>query len=690
MLAGSSLLNHRLPAAASLPSDEQGFGTYRGAVVLYAAALPVYFSYRWCCSIAWERQGVREYQAFVCACEVYGALCVLLLGVLRFRRPWASQQPLPPTTDGAESEMILGGDDVRSFEWQGPFDVSVLIPCCKEPDELIFGTVRAALALHHPLAWRLRVFLLDDGGMPRRADALARLASGLGYEAERAQYVSRPNDPSVPRHGKSGNLNYALRTAIFADGERPPADAVLVVFDCDQEPHADFLAHTLPYLHTQPRVALVQTPQHFYNVVPSGDVFNHHNGAFFYAVQPGLDAWEATVCCGTNFVARAEAVHRVGWFPVESITEDFLLSMKLAAQGLVVRYHAATLVTGEAPEDLRQVFKQRSRWCCGCFQVFLHPRTPRLLLALRPMQAIAYLNAPLGYLGTVLTLPVWLVVPVLSLCLGVHPVQQLTPAFIVCWCLYYALLVTVCDMLPPRLNRHLCAFTASKANALFWHCYAKALLSALVGALLPSKQMTFQPTDKRGFSADASLRRAAPPPPACALASRRTAAREPLATAPGCSSAETTPLAAAPPEPPADADADAAADAAGEDEDEDEGPAPRDTSQADVGFHAAALLTVLVVLGVSLPASHVAGTSRLAMLSAVWLLLNALPMALPLAYALLPHNHRLHQKAIRAAWVSHSALTCVVAVLLLQHLVLCERRHSPLLEGAYNHECTNL
>ena len=64
--------------------------------------------------------------------------------------------------------------------------------------------------------------------------------------------------------------------------------------------------------------------------------------------------------------------------------------------------------------------------------------------------------------------------------------------------------------------------------------------------------------------------------------------------------------------------------------------------------------------------------------------------ALPLAYALLPHNHRLHQKAIRAAWVSHSTLTCVVAVLLLQHLVLCERRHSPLLEGAYDHECTNL
>ena len=36
------------------------------------------------------------------------------------------------------------------------------------------------------------------------------------------------------------------------------------------------------------------------------------------------------------------------------------------------------LTTGEAPEDLRQIFKQRSRWCTGCF---LTP-TPTLTLIL--------------------------------------------------------------------------------------------------------------------------------------------------------------------------------------------------------------------------------------------------------------------------------------------------------------------
>ena len=271
----------------------------------------------------------------------------------------------------------------------------------------------------------------------------------------------------------------------------------------------------LPYLELDPQTALVQTPQHFFNVDHTGDVFNHQNATFFFGCQTGLDSWRATVCCGTNFAVRAAPLAAIGWFPTESITEDFLLSLKLTASGWHCRYHGHVLTTGEAPEDLRQVFKQRSRWCCGCFQVFLHPQTPRLLARLRPMQALCYLNAPLGYLGTLVTLPLWAVVPVLSLAAGLHPVQALTPAFIASWCVYYALIVAVCDLLPPRLNRHLSAFTASKANASFWACYALAIGSAVVGAVLPSMQMQFHTTEKRGFSADASLRRAAPPPPAC-------------------------------------------------------------------------------------------------------------------------------------------------------------------------------
>lgn len=385
---------------------EPGVYVFRTVVCLYVVCLPVYFYYRFRHTI-----DGRWYQSLVCVLELYGALNVLLLGVIRYRRPWAPASPMPP--------QLLDEDVEDGGGANGLFDVSILVPCCNEPDDVVFGTVRAALALSHPLARSVRVVLCDDGGFERRRQKVSRLGA-------RAVYVSRPKDPSVPRHGKAGNLNHALRHVLYPDGA-PPADACVVVFDCDMEAHGDFLAATLPYLASDSATALVQTPQFFYNVVPEGDIFNHHNLTFFQAMQPGLDAWGATVCCGTNFVARASALWQVGYFPTESITEDFVLSVKLATAGHRVRFHAAVVCTGEAPEDLKQIFKQRRRWCCGCWQIFFHPATPRMMheLARRRglLVALLYCNAPLSYLANLLTVPLWAVVPTFSLYADVHPVE---------------------------------------------------------------------------------------------------------------------------------------------------------------------------------------------------------------------------------------------------------------------------
>ena len=162
----------------------------------------------------------------------------------------------------------------------------------------------------------------------------------------------------------------------FIFAKKPPRDNdIIVIFDADMKAHPNFLQHVLPYFEDDPQTAIAQTPQHFFNVDHTGDVFNHQNSTFFFGVQTGLDAWRATVCCGTNFAVRAAPLAAVGWFPTESITEDFLLSLKLTASGWHCRYHGHVLTTGEAPEDLRQIFKQRSRWCTGCFQVFFQVET---------------------------------------------------------------------------------------------------------------------------------------------------------------------------------------------------------------------------------------------------------------------------------------------------------------------------
>ena len=586
-----------------------GVLAYRATYVLFILALPLYIWYRWTHTVAWDAESpaLSAYQAAVALVELFGGVSVLLLGAVRFPRPWAPANPQPPQTepvDASDPESIRG------------FQVSILIPCYSEPDEIILGAVRAALGLRHPLASRVTVYLLDDGGRPERAAAVRALG---------AQYVSRPKDPSKPRHGKAGNLNYFFRGVLcggarpLCEGGVPGPEHVVAVFDCDMEAHADFLGHTLPYLAAEPRVALVQTPQAFFNVAPAADIFNHNNVGFFQAVQPGLDAWGATVCCGTNFAVRAAALHEVGWFPTESITEDFLLSLKLAAAGHVCRYHAAVVSTGEAPEDLRQIFKQRERWCTGCFQVFFHREMWATLARLRWPQKLCFLNAPVGYVCSIVTLPVWLLVPALSL-YDVHPVRALTPELVLLWCATYALMVAVCEAMPRRLNAAYCGFVASKANAAFWWCYAAALGAALVGLACPHRKATFQVTEKRSV----------------AVAAAAAAAK-------------------------AEAEAE---------EEEDEAPA-RDSSLRDVVYHHVVVSGALLVMAGG--ALHrAAGGDRhrwerpaLVVISAAWLCINALPAAMVLAYAHGPHSFEAHAAVVRGAWWGHAALTLTIACALL-------------------------
>lgn len=99
--------------------------------------------------------------------------------------------------------------------------------------------------------------------------------------------------PGVPIHGKAGNINAALKFFIFA--KKPPRDNdIVIIFDADMKAHPNFLQHVLPYLEEDPQTALVQTPQHFFNVDHTGDVFNHQNSTFFFGVQVKLPASPST------------------------------------------------------------------------------------------------------------------------------------------------------------------------------------------------------------------------------------------------------------------------------------------------------------------------------------------------------------------------------------------------------------
>ena len=54
---------------------------------------------------------------------------------------------------------------------------------------------------------------------------------------------------------------------------------------------------------------------------------------------------------------RSRALASCGWFPTTSVTEDYVLGMKMTAKSWKFRYVDEYLATGEAPDNLEQTLQ---------------------------------------------------------------------------------------------------------------------------------------------------------------------------------------------------------------------------------------------------------------------------------------------------------------------------------------------
>jgi cellulose synthase (UDP-forming) len=120
--------------------------------------------------------------------------------------------------------------------------VDIFTPTYNEPAFILRRTVIGCQALDYA---NKKVYLLDDTKRPE----IKLLAKELGCE-----YITRPDNI----HAKAGNINHA--TAL-TNGE------LIVVFDADFIPTKNFLNRTIGFFQN-PEIALVQTPQSFYNHDP--------------------------------------------------------------------------------------------------------------------------------------------------------------------------------------------------------------------------------------------------------------------------------------------------------------------------------------------------------------------------------------------------------------------------------------
>ena len=112
----------------------------------------------------------------------------------------------------------------------------------------------------------------------------------------------------------------------------------------------------------------------------------------------------------------------IGGFPTDSVTEDYLLSLRLKEKGFLTAYLNEPLTYGLAPEGLKEYITQRSRWCLGFMQIARGRSGPLSLgspLAL--IDRLSLTEVFLNWTAVPLSRALGLIIPPLSLAFGLHP-----------------------------------------------------------------------------------------------------------------------------------------------------------------------------------------------------------------------------------------------------------------------------
>jgi cellulose synthase/poly-beta-1,6-N-acetylglucosamine synthase-like glycosyltransferase/peptidoglycan/xylan/chitin deacetylase (PgdA/CDA1 family) len=230
----------------------------------------------------------------------------------------------------------------QPLEFIGP--VSVIVPAYNEAAN-IAATVRSLIDNDYP---RLEVIVVDDGSTDATADIVQRMRlPGV--------FVVRQDNA-----GKPAALNTGIR---YARGE------ILVLVDGDTVFEPDAVGRLVQPLR-DPRVGAVSGNTKVANRKGLLGRWQHLE----YVIGFNLDRrmFDIARCMPTVPGAiggfRRAAVRDVGGVSTQTLAEDTDFTMAVIRAGWRVVYEPAAIAWTEAPSSLRQLWRQRYRWCYGTMQ----------------------------------------------------------------------------------------------------------------------------------------------------------------------------------------------------------------------------------------------------------------------------------------------------------------------------------
>lgn len=287
--------------------------------------------------------------------------------------------------------------------------VDIFICTYNEEKPILERTIIGATGLNYD---NYRVWVLDDG---KRA-WLKELAEELG-----CLYLTRSDN----RHAKAGNINHALQH-VAGLSDKPEYVSIL---DADFVPMPDFLVRATTLMKDR-SVGVVQTPQHFINPDPiqtnlsASEVWPDEQRFFFDILLPAKDAWGVAFCCGTSSIIRFSSLMQIGGFPTDSVTEDYLVTLRLKELGFSTVYLNERLTIGLAPEGIKEYITQRGRWCLGLMQIVRGQSGPLSLSSkLAFMDRLSLVDAFMSWAAVYGTKIIALFVPWLYLLFGIRAVH---------------------------------------------------------------------------------------------------------------------------------------------------------------------------------------------------------------------------------------------------------------------------
>ncbi len=232
--------------------------------------------------------------------------------------------------------------------------VSIHIPACMEPPDMLRATLDAVSRLAYPnFECILVVNNTPDIAMWQSVEAHCQT---LG---PRFKFMNAPKLEGY----KAGALRLA-QAHTAADAE------IIGIIDSDYTVMPEWLTDLVP-LFADPKVGLVQAPQDHRDGLrsPLHHAMNGEYAGFFDIGMVQRNETNSLIVHGTMCLIRRSALDTAGGWSSDTICEDTDLGLSMLERGWLAHYTRRRYGYGLLPDNFAAYKRQRDRWASGGFQI---------------------------------------------------------------------------------------------------------------------------------------------------------------------------------------------------------------------------------------------------------------------------------------------------------------------------------